>query len=157
MDISQQPEKDFTWRGNSFKNSFWTLPVALKLNNSMGCMAGTFFSAAKGQPIDSERRLLNVFPIAALREAPRTLKGSMTESILFPLQSPHSARLQSKRSSSLVRHHLPSYHLSLGFLAINKTLTPSRNCLTGYFIPSWTQSFLRSSQRQRVMNELWTH
>lgn len=37
---------------------------------------------------------------------------------------------------------------SSGFLAINSTLTPYRNCETGCFIPSWTLDLRRSSQRQ---------
>lgn len=33
-DTSQQPEKDFTWRANSFKTIFGTLPVVLKLRTT---------------------------------------------------------------------------------------------------------------------------
>lgn len=53
----------------------------------------------------------------------------VTEVILFFLQGPRSTKLQSKRS------------LSPDFLAINKALTPSGNCVTGYFIPSGHGTF----------------
>lgn len=61
----------------------------------------------EGWSTDSEYKILNIFPISALTGTPRTLDFSKADTILFLVQDPHSAELQSKRSLSLVWHHLP--------------------------------------------------
>lgn len=61
----------------------------------------------EGWSTDSEYKILNIFPISALMGTPRTLDFSKADTILFLVQDPHSAELQSKRSLSLVWHYLP--------------------------------------------------
>lgn len=135
----------------------WLLGLYLLYYNSEqldGLYAETFLLVPKkGWPLDSEHKILNIFPISTLTEAPRTLEVSMTESVLF-LRQVHTQ--QNHKARGVYLQFATTSQSFPGFLAINKTLTSSGNWMTGYFIPSWTLNFLRSSQRQSVMNGLWT-
>lgn len=73
----------------------------------MDCPQRPSFQYQKGWSIDSQYKILKIFPISTLVEAPRALENSMTDSILFLLQDPHLTKLQSKGSLFLVWHHLP--------------------------------------------------
>lgn len=60
----------------------------------------------QGWSTDSEHKIFNIFPIPALTGTPGTIDFSKADTLSL-VQDPHSAEFQSKRSLSLVWHHLP--------------------------------------------------
>ena len=73
----------------------------------MDCLQRPSFQDQKGWSIDLEYKNLNIFLMFTLMDAPRTWRVAKTDSILFLLQEPHSAKLQSRRSLSFVWNPLP--------------------------------------------------